>query len=159
MSNIDTESILKNTRAFKILDDGGHPLEFLTELGMSLQQHLTLYNTSVEYRDAFDRGCTASMCNLIVYGRAFFMPQEDEEDNRTTTEQFQDIAHGRRRQHKRVSNDAWNAYKHAVEDLESYMPSVKQLKAGDYFIPQTQEDLVFSMQFVKCEHQEPAIDE
>jgi hypothetical protein len=160
MSNIDTESILQNNHAFKILEEGGHPLEFLTELGLSLQQHLGLYNTSIEYRDAFDKGCTAAMCNLIMYGRAFFMPSDDDDDYRTTTEQFQDIAHGRtRRQPKRVSNDAFQAYKHAVEDLERYMPCVKQLRSGDYYIPQTQEDLIFNMKFVKSEPQEPAIHE
>lgn len=160
MSNIDTESILHNTRAFKILEDGGHPLEFLTELGLSLQQHLGLYNTSIEYRDAFDKGCTAAMCNLIMYGRAFFMPSDDDDqDYRSTTEQFQDIAHGRRRQQKRVSNDAFQAYKHAVEDLERYMPCVKQLRSGDYYIPQAQEDLVFRFEFVTPKPAETILNE
>lgn len=157
MSNIDIESILQNTRAFKILEDGGHPLECIAELGISLQDHLELYNTSTEYRNKFEIASTLALSIWRAYGREMIVASQDEE--RTPYDDFNDIAHGRKKQNKKAAADEFQAYKYAVEDLESYIPAIRSLKSGAYYIPQAKEDLVFRFEFISPKPVETEIDE
>lgn len=136
MLHVDVESILQNTDAFKILEEGGHPTEFFAHLNISVAHHVTLYHEHDGYKTAFDIACTKALSILRAYGRELFAPTAEKE-----AKPYDDILALEHKQTKKRTrlNEEFNIYKHYIEDLESYMPAIKKLKT-EAFVPSTPED-------------------
>jgi hypothetical protein len=143
MIHVDVESVLQNTEAFRILEEGGHPTEFFAHLNMSIEHHVTLYKESEDYKTAFDVACTKALSILKAYARELFTGPRDEV--RTAYEEICDME--KRVKKKSKLSEEFNIYKHYVEDLEAYMPAIKTLKADIPAPPPPLKDQAFLVSF------------